>query len=803
MMIGYVSFRSVVFRNPTLTPSVTLRSSWTSTSIPTETLTPTPSWTPRQTSTQTPAPTLPFTGTPPATDFPLRAMLPSLTPAAALVFDGAYQLVGWDAARADQMALTLQGFPLGLSPDLDPGRKTAYFQSYQYPAFAYREALLRFSDAPETENWRWALAHNLMLMGSAESGEVYAGLIADGLNRDQTSIEELYAWFPIQEPALTLFMAQGSVPPGFLDSFIVELRGQGGSAFIWLLHKSAGYEAYPIWTDFDFVHPRQSNWILADLDNAASNGMEIAIYQSTLASETVLQPLRVFNLGKVPPVQLNFLPDKGIFEVGSEFRNYWALRTDQNGKNELVFQTTVFPACPLQIQISYRWNGLYFKQSGRQIKFDKPPDDLSECEPIIDLADRFWGVETTAALMEELLPFWPPEKNTDGEPYPLDAIDEWKYRLGVYHALAGDFDLAVGFFNDVSTHPATPTSRWIEPSQKFLAAYQKPEDIYIACWLAPYCDPSHAIRFLTKRIPGNADALEYLRKWGVQIVSSGYFDFDDDDESERWFTVRNSPNQKLDFWILARSKGYHQALWVGIVESRLPTITYIEEPYIADDGLEYHPAVLLDGKYAISMQRFPDTYEPYLVQVPLREEYPSRFFIPLASYREALFSGASPELIQKELENLADFPGLLCKNTWSCDEYYYLLGLASELAGDEQTAVKSFQRLWLDYTKSPFTQMARMKLTPIAGVELPTPIGTATPTMLPTIHPPTETLAPGITPTLTGTAPTVTPTGSLTIVPTVTGTPPTSTPSPSATGSQGTASPYPQPTDYPTVTPYP
>jgi hypothetical protein len=118
---------------------------------------------------------------------------------------------------------------------------------------------------------------------------------------------------------------------------------------------------------------------------------------------------------------------------------------------------------------------------------------------------------------------------------------------------------------------------------------------------------------------------------------------------------------------------------------------------------------------------------------------------------------------------LQEIPGLLCKATWSCDEYYYLLGLASELANDEISAADAYQFLWLNYSKSPFTQMARLKLIAVGGVQAPTITITLTPSSTPTI---TRTSGPSTsTPTRTPITPT----------PTVTGTPPTATPTPTAT----------------------
>jgi hypothetical protein len=205
------------------------------------------------------------------------------------------------------------------------------------------------------------------------------------------------------------------------------------------------------------------------------------------------------------------------------------------------------------------------------------------------------------------------------------------------------------------------------------------------------------------------------------------------------------------------------------------------------------------------MLRLPDTQEPYLLDVPLRKEYPSRFFVPLGDLERRLLSGESPEQIQEELLDLQEFPGLLCEPTWTCDSYYYLLGLASELAGDTDEALDNYLALWLNYSKSPFTTMARLKL---EGTQ---PIPTATLSPTPTLPvTPSPTLPASLTPTVTGTPPTATPTVTGTLpTPTVTGTPPTATPT--LTGTSPTATPSRTPTatlgsGYPpvaTTPPYP
>jgi hypothetical protein len=94
-----------------------------------------------------------------------------------------------------------------------------------------------------------------------------------------------------------------------------------------------------------------------------------------------------------------------------------------------------------------------------------------------------------------------------------------------------------------------------------------------------------------------------------------------------------------------------------------------------------------------------------------------------------------------------------------------MLGLASELAGDQASALDAYLSLWRDYSKSPFTTMARLK---IGGATIP----------------------PSPTPTLTSTL------ALPTITPTATGTPPTGAATPTRTPTTG--GPYPNPVVSPT-----
>ena len=411
--------------------------------------------------------------------------------------------------------------------------------------------------------------------------------------------------------------------------------------------------------------------------------------------------------------------------------------------------------------------------------------------------------------MEPLLPLWPPELNAQGDPYPSDALDEWSYRLGVNYALLGEVNTARDLFTRIAEEPSTKNSRWIKPARKFLKTYQNADDVYRACVDSEFCEPAFAIQYLLETLPDGQDALTYLRSSGVNTFATGFFDFDDDDVREQWFTVRHRPHESLEFWILASYPAGVKPLFVSVVNSRTPQLDYLDPAYVSPEALNLQPVVMLDSKIAFSMQRAPETIEPYLVDVPLRQEYPNRFKLGVELAEGALFSGVSPGNVKNELLSIAEWPGLLCEPTWSCDPYLYLLGLSSELASDESAAVKAYCQLWSDYSKSPYTTMARMKL--VGGEAPPTATPTLTLTFTPTI---VATPSPFITsvstatftPTVTGTPPTLTPTSTGTLTtdtPTITLTLSTAaTPQPSDTPiPTQTTGPYPVPTTVPTFTP--
>lgn len=747
LVVILTAYPIVLAPPPTRTATITPRPSLTSTITLSPTITPIPSATRTRRPTFTPTISLTPTRTPTLTLTPSPTGLPTLTPARPVV-GGEYTLLDWSPQRAAYMVNLLNDYPNTLTRQQRGKDDGNYYAAFYYASIAQFEALLRYPDAPESEQWRWGLAYNLARMGDARAGEHYAQLIAQALNRAEVKPADLDKWFSGKEPRLGLKIVPISRVPGYLSARLIQIEG-AGSAFILLLETPSAYQVQTLLSDFDFIRPSQISAFAADL---TSDGVdEVVIFWSTPSREKQLILPRIFSLATIPPSELAFHPTIAEFNLGTETTLEWSAVKSSNGRMDLQMQATLFPACPLEIIQRYRWDGEKFNLATSDYLLQPNPGTLSFCRHVIDHSTAVWGPGPTIRLIETLLPHWPPPIDEAGRPFPPEAQDELYYRLGVLYALNGARETALRILQNLITSSAASINRWVISAQNFLVSYQGSRGLYRACVEAEYCDPNLALKSLVESLPSQdyPIALERLRQSGVNLRTTGYFDFDSDGAREIWFTLRHRPAEKLGFWIIVPYPQGIKAFRLGEVETNLPRLTYYNQEQLP-------PIVLLNQSLAFQLNRLPQTHEPYLTYPQLPRFYPDRFTEALRSASQSLFQGANPKEVQRTLLRLQESPGLLCRAFWTCDEYYYILGLASELAGDWDSAIDAYVRLWWDYSKSPFTTMARLKLKGAAVLPSPTPSPTSTVT-------PTRT----ITPTITGTPPTPTPT--------ITGTPPTPT----------------------------
>lgn len=752
------AYPTVLAPPPTLTPTITKTPTISPTITLTPTITPTPTPTRTRLPTFTPTASLTPSLTPIPSQTPTPPGPPTLTPAQPVRGEGIYSLKPWSAEEANQGVALLNDYPNTLSRRARGEKDENYYAAFTYAIDAQKEALLRFPDAPQTNEWRWGLAYNLARLGDEQArqiyndsaGEEYARLIAAALNQGETALERLPDWFRAQEPRLELDTTPMKPLPGYLSAHLLTLNGGGGSIIL-LLETPGAYQTQTLVSAFDFINSLPLEAFAADL--TGDGVAEVVVFSPSAPDDRVLKPPLVFDLSSFPAKTLPFNPALADFPIGTEFNPGWSASPGGGSQAILTIQASLFPFCPTEFSRAYTWDGEWFQPDLPRFTIRPNPGTLAYCELALDHAYRQWGAGIAAQFAQTLLPEWAPTTNLDGKPYPPDARDELRFRLATYSALQGEFDRSRSAFNEIINNPSTPDSRWVAESRRFLDQYRSQQDIYKACINLQTCDARQALKFLIESQPTGSysSILALLWNWGVTQRAAGYYDFDGDGKTESWITVQHRPGEKLEFWIIASYLEGIKAFEVDVVDSSLPDLTPYREA-------ETPPVTILEGKKALQMRRLPGSLFPYIVYPKLPQLYPDRFKEALNPVINDLLSGGNPKEIKQRLLEIQDFPGLLCKAFWSCDRYYYMLALASELAGDNRQAVETYVQLWWDYSKSPYTTLTRLRLKGPAVVPSTTPTITTTPLFTGT--PPTATFTPDLS-----ASPTLTPTETLTPTP--------------------------------------
>ncbi|MCS7247347.1 MAG: hypothetical protein NZ840_03800 [Anaerolineales bacterium] len=735
---------STITLTPTITPTIT--------QTPTITLTPTRTLTPRPTST--PSVTLTPSRTPIPSATPTPPGPPTLTPASPFGGEANYALNAWTEELAAALVELIQDYPNTLPHSARGEDDRNYNSAFAYAAFAQSEALLRFPDSRYAAQWRWQQALNYARLGDPKAGDLLASLLERSLNGHQTTLAGLSEWigrFPL--PMKTI-LTPLRPPSGILSASLLELSGRG-SAFFLIVETPAAFKVYPLLLDFDFSPLQTSSALTATLpareapryqafrvELTGDRVEELVIYRTNPREMRWLSFPKVYDLSALPPVELPFDPIRAPFQIGMSYLNLWDVRSDEGGKR-LSFSTRLFPACPLDLERDYIWERGAFLPLATRARVYPYEDTLSYCGWLVEHAASVWDRAVAVQLIDALLPLWPPAADPEGKPYPPDAKDEWRFRKAVYLAEMGDFAAAHATLEDLLSNPSTPSSRWLEVARRFRQTYQTPDDLYRACITTTFCRADSVLASIIEHQDTQRaeELLGYLDRISVIRRSTGYFDFDGDGSKEFWFAVQHRLGEKLEVWALFPRGNRLVALQVRQIENLNPTFSYYDPNAVP-------PVILLNQNQAFQVLSSLVDRHPYIRDVEVPRYYPDKFKEALDRIEEELFQGASPEQTYRRLVDLQKLPGLLCRATWSCDRYYYLLGLAAELSGDQKAAVAAYYRLWMDYGKSPFATMARLKLRSLSTPTFtPTPTFTQTPSQTPS---PTKTPPLFLTPSPTG-----------------------------------------------------
>ncbi len=440
-------------------------------------------------------------------------------------------------------------------------------------------------------------------------------------------------------------------------------------------------------------------------------------------------------------------------DFGLEPRTEVGVVTTAPGSSTLSVTSIVLPACPALVTQDYTWKDNIFTVTPLAYQLVPVYALRTYCDVVLDTASNGWGPDAALTVATAMLEIWPPEIDADGHPYPIDAYDQLRYRVGVLYALADKPSEAIRTMSEIIKTPVIPESSWVTPAEEFLRIYAQPSDLLTACKQAQYCNLRDALRTMVtySATSDPSEALQYLQRNGLITRSSGLLDFDADGQQERWMVIQPKPDAKLEYWILSRLQTGVQAVFVKVIEAG-DSLPYFHEPAGSVPVLEF------ELQQGFIFNRLPESLEAYIQWVDVEYARPTMI---LDGYNQALnelMSGTDPSLVLTSLLELYNSPRFKgdCIAFNICDQFHYTLALTYDLLGQQGNAIDQYLWVWRNYGTSPYATMARLKLDyfPLPTyTRSPIPTGTTAPTRTPTLSPTmTATFTPSMTPTPSATA---------------------------------------------------
>ncbi len=705
----------------------------------TGTPTPLPSTTPSLTPppSNTPFPTLTPTISPTATPSPTGTktpLVPSLTPILPYNEPEAFNVRKLSAEGYDHAFHLMEAYPEVLPSNSSLGD---YYNSFYHAAVILEEAIFQYPRDPKTMEWRWKLAFNMARIGDQRSSILYSTLLSQGMNTNQLSIDSLPEWVNEQDQRLELNILSVSPLEDNTVNNLFELSTSGGNIYLWFVEDNQESRIFPLSDETNFTNPTQTKISWNDLNGDKTK--DLILFTPGPDTRILYYP-KIFDLSQSPPRELLFKPDRD-FEIGLENQYNWITTSNNQAFFDLQFISTGYPPCPITILRIYRWNGQWIERISENYAVRPVSTLLGYCELLVDQASSVWGLPATIQIMEQLLPDWPPQAS-GSKVYPADEYDRWRFRIGLYHILDRNLDRGLDYFEEIVQSPSVPNSRWLTPAREFIQSSQTPETFYKFCRNIDYCKPRIALQNWISTVIAEEvqDIYFILAAKGLSVRFTDYFDFEGDGIPERWFTLRHIPTGRLEFWILAKDNRRNLGLFVTTVDNNKPTLTR----YTNRDGITY---VWIGSQQAFRMVRYQHDVEPSIELLPSSYYYADLTNQIAQSSLEALIAGVSPNPIRDELLDHLNSREFVCLNKEDCARYYYALGLAAELSGEEELAVESYLKIWWDSFESPFSTITRLKLSYKPGYG-PIPTLTSTPTSTFT---PTATRTTTATPTVTHT----------------------------------------------------
>ncbi|MGC1378711.1 MAG: hypothetical protein WA821_20940 [Anaerolineales bacterium] len=699
----------------------------------------------------------PAVATDSATETPESAIsrIPTRPPLVTLAAGGpdAYRLAPQTADQADESIAQLgQIIPTLKNPYscCDGDYYSPYYRAIWYAAW---NALAHFPNDPRAEAWRWKMARYMALSGDLdEADQTYTELIESTLNADRVSVDDLpnhallgNTQASVYEPSFVMEISPISVPHTD-HGFIAKVGNLNNpdipiAACFLVTEKAGQYDTYFIQDSFlDSGYNAMSRDGIDCLPNDLTNdGVDEIITNRYSGGHNGGFTFKVFDITSLPPQALPFTSKQGESST-AQYVDYVEGYPKINGKVQIQFNHSASNLnCDNYRNEYFQWTGKSFELVRQDFHFGLPPDVDLSANCVDDALGGLYELDTKdgASFLEQAVQAYRPYASQVG-----GILDEFIVRQAIYDALLGKQEKARATLTEMIRNPIIEDSVWIEPTQKFLATYKRPADLYLACSAfvsctpyrdvesgpgtctqIPLCDTEAVLDYtLTSLYPSiHLDQVgASLKKVGVDIAAEGWFDFDQDQKQEYWFTLLRPQNDEYGLWIVAESPKGKTILNAGFYTPNIPQPTFRIEHTVS------HPFLInLDGYMRLELLRDPKTGEPSInwFDPDALDESQNAIRADLGKFKQLqqqLFSGGSPVPVYDQVAEIGrkyqDCPFKEVDKdgdvsySYDCASFYYTLAFSAELAGNDTDAVKRYYAVWSVYPDSPFAILARLKL---------------------------------------------------------------------------------------------
>jgi hypothetical protein len=627
-----------------------------------------------------------------------------------------YQLTPWTPEKVEQLIEELHHYPETL-PWADRGYLDSfYFAAYQYEGLAELEGALHFPQSDQAKAWQQSGAYNLYRSSNDDIASLYAGLIANALNQKETNLQDFEKWFAKATP-LVLNTYAISPPKGYQKSLVLHIHYPENSDFsggfaIWLLQKEGEFFTYPLPNEYETAYgDGQSNVEVVDV---TGDGMAEVIVQNVDWQSFGLHQgaMKMYRLDQVPPREITLDPplsDPSIAE--------WIVDQSQPVPTITfhipVNTTSDMPCNTFIVAWSYQWQ----RDKLTFIQVIPPPKEAMAQDPMCTrtLVSRLGlpeylknrsALETYKQLLD--LPFIAKVFPENGEPF---LIEKARFNLALYLSSQGDESGASKQMQWIRDDANPSLTEWRKDAMTYFSVRRDPQALFQFCLASKKCLSFLNQIELIRLVPSSrfSEIETLLSQMGIDFHLSGNFDFDQDEQAEKWLLFRNTTGCGNSFWILAKHGN-------GISSRNVAELCLSGEVQ-EDEKVKIKSLAPSGGLtvYQVSVIGQEQNGEKFLYW-PLDQEDPTIDINHTeqrihAIQNKLLLRLISPAEAQKQIMDLQNRPlqpnrGLPHLQA----QLLYLLGLSQELNGERTQAAQTYLALWQTFPDNPYAIMALAKL---------------------------------------------------------------------------------------------